>query len=64
MKNAIDVVKSKQMGYTKASKWFDFPKSTLDYVKHENPLDEQCLKHFGRKPILLPEMEDLVLYLG
>lgn len=59
MKNAIEAIKSKQMGYLKASKSFNVPKSTLElYVKRGQPLEEQCTIKIGRKPVLTSEMEE------
>lgn len=59
MKNAIEAIKSKQMGYLKASKTFNIPKATLElYVKRGRPLEEQCKLQIGRKPVLTAEMEE------
>lgn len=64
MKNAIEAIKSNQMGYLKASKIFNVPKSTLElYVKRGQPLEKQCTLQIRRKPVLTPEIEeDLVQY--
>ncbi|KAK9738270.1 CENP-B N-terminal DNA-binding domain [Popillia japonica] len=65
MKLAIRGVREKEMGYLKASKVFDVPKSSLeDYVKQFDKTPEQLVAApIGRRPVLSLEMEeDLVSY--
>ncbi|KAK9719307.1 CENP-B N-terminal DNA-binding domain [Popillia japonica] len=65
MKLAIRAVREKEMGYLKALKVFDVPKSTLkDYVKQFDKTPEQLVAApIGRRPVLSLEMEeDLVSY--
>ncbi|KAG5866049.1 hypothetical protein JTB14_006422 [Gonioctena quinquepunctata] len=65
MKLFINAVRSKEMGYLKASKLFAVPKTTLeDYVKQTTKTPDQLVAvSIGRKPILPPELgEDLVAY--
>lgn len=54
MKNAIEAVRKQEMGYLKASRTYNVPKSTLeDYVKHgSSPAPP------GRKPTLPLELEE------
>lgn len=59
MKEAIAAIKEKRMGYLKASKLFNVPKTTLRRLlgKTDQPLEEAVSSKLGRKPILLPELE-------
>ncbi|KAK9739566.1 CENP-B N-terminal DNA-binding domain [Popillia japonica] len=64
MKLAIRAVREKEMGYLKASKVFDVPKSTLeDYAKQFHKTPEQLVAAPIGRPVLSLEMEeDLVSY--
>lgn len=60
MVRAIHCVRSGEMGYLKASKYFQIPKRSLErYVKDKNRTPEElvgvCL---GRKPVLSKELEN------
>lgn len=65
MKKAVTAVREKKMGFLKASKSFNVPKSTLeDYVKNkEKDVEELCKIPLGRRCVLGAELEEeLVLY--
>lgn len=65
MIQAIAAVKNKKMGFLKASKHFQVPRSTLEnYVNHKSKDVEQLLStKLGRKPALGAEIEnELVEY--
>ncbi|KAK9675198.1 CENP-B N-terminal DNA-binding domain [Popillia japonica] len=59
-KLAIHAVREKEMGYLKASKVFDVPKSTLeDYAKQFDKTQEQLVAApIGRRPVLSLGMEE------
>lgn len=66
MKKAIEAVRSKSMGYKKAVKEFQIPRSTLKRLvkDSEESLDSLVHKPLGRKPILPRELEEkLVEYI-
>lgn len=64
MIGAINAVRSKQMGYLKASKTFGVPKGTVErYAKSNKTPEELVGLSIGRKPVLSPELEnELVQY--
>lgn len=62
---AVSAVRNKEMGYQKASKQFNVPKSTLrDYIKNADKNPEELVDtNMGRKTTLSHEMEtELVNY--
>ena len=62
---AVEAVKLKRMGYLRASKEYNVPKSTLkDYVKNKNKNVEQMISsRLGRKPTFPMNIEEqLVAY--
>lgn len=65
MKNAIIAVREKNMGYLKAAKSINVPKTTLIRLSKKNhlPLDRLTAIKLGRKAILPENLEnDLVIY--
>ena len=62
MEKAAVAVKSKKMGYLRAAKHFNVPRTTLyRYVKKNKEIKKEKL---GRKAVLPPELEEeLVQYL-
>ena len=65
MKEAVAAVKEKKMGYLKASKFYNVPRSTLEnYVNHKSKSVEDLLStKLGRKSTLGDQMEsELVEY--
>ncbi|XP_036138583.1 uncharacterized protein LOC105836987 isoform X2 [Monomorium pharaonis] len=65
MQQAIDCVRTKKLGYTKAANLFEVPRSTLRRLVATDLSSEECVNiKIGRKPIMPPEMEaQLVNYL-
>ncbi|CAG9562347.1 unnamed protein product [Danaus chrysippus] len=60
MKQAIEAVRTKKMGYKKAVKLFNVPRATLkDYVKKsDKPIEDIVSGKMGRKPVLSPALEE------
>ncbi|GBP59179.1 CENP-B homolog protein 2 [Eumeta japonica] len=60
MKTAVEAVRTKEMGYKKAVKLFNVPRSTLkDYVKKsDKPIEDIVSGKMGRKTVLPPELEE------
>ncbi|XP_017473048.1 PREDICTED: uncharacterized protein LOC108364016 [Rhagoletis zephyria] len=60
MMEAISAVKTKQMGFLKASKEYNVPKTTLRRLVADEgrPVEEVVAAKLGRKPIFPPELED------
>ncbi|XP_069669360.1 uncharacterized protein [Periplaneta americana] len=63
MKEAILSVRSGQMGYLRAAKTYGVPKGTVEkYVKDRDKTPEDILKvRSGRKPVLPPELENMLV---
>ncbi|KAJ4430627.1 hypothetical protein ANN_19216 [Periplaneta americana] len=63
MKEAILSVRSGQMGYLRAAKTYGVPKGTLEkHVKNRDKTAEEILKmRSGRKPVLPPELENMLV---
>ncbi|KAF5302829.1 hypothetical protein FQA39_LY02009 [Lamprigera yunnana] len=58
MKNAVTAVRTGAMGYLKAAKYYNLPRSTLfRYCKDDNNVNDVKKKTLGRKPILSEELE-------
>ncbi|KAG8308552.1 hypothetical protein J6590_107024 [Homalodisca vitripennis] len=64
MLKAVNAVKSKDMGYLKASKTFNVPRSTLEnYVNHPTKTIEDLVSvPLGRRPVLGTLEAELVTY--
>lgn len=64
MMKAVQAVKNKEMGFLKASKVFEVPRSTLEnYVNHPTKSCEDLLQvPLGRRPVLGKLEQDLVEY--
>lgn len=60
MKAAIQAIREKKMGFLRASKTFNVPKTTLRRLvaDKDKPLDVLTSAKLGRKPVLPPELED------
>ena len=60
MCRAVRVVRSGEMGYLKASKYFSVPRGTLErYVKDTSRSPEELVNvHLGRRTVLPSELED------
>ncbi|XP_050315343.1 uncharacterized protein LOC126749702 [Anthonomus grandis grandis] len=59
---AVNAVRSKEMGYIKASKIYKVPGSTLvDYVKSDKPIEVLTATKLGRRPALSNEIENLLV---
>ena len=62
MELAVNAVKSKEMGYLKASIIYKVPRSTLvDYVKSNKAIDILTTTKLGRKPALSDELENMLV---
>ncbi|XP_045466600.1 uncharacterized protein LOC123675298 [Harmonia axyridis] len=58
MRNAVDAVRNKRMGYLAASKNFKVPRSTLfRYCKKDKEVGSIKKETLGRKPVLTEELE-------
>nr|CAH7767143.1 unnamed protein product [Callosobruchus chinensis] len=64
MVKAVKAVRNKEMGYLKASKFFNVPKGTVErYSKSDKSPEELVKLSIGRKPVFSKELEnDLVKY--
>lgn len=59
---AVNAVKSKEMGYLKASKFYRVPRSTVvDYVKSGKAVDILTVTKLGQEPALSDELENLLV---
>lgn len=63
MIRAVQAVRSGEMGYKRASKYFSVPKGTPErYVKDKDNTPESLVEvNLGRKPVLTKEIEDLLV---
>lgn len=59
MKKAVEAVRSKDMGYKKAAKTLNVPRTLINYVKKfEELLEEVVSGKMGKKPVLPVKFEE------
>lgn len=63
MSNAVDAVREKKMGYLKASKHFNVPRSTLFRLvgKKDTPTEKLVYTKIGRKPVFDEKFESMLV---